>query len=99
MDDLVRVQLVDCLADLPHDGCHLGLRHRLQFLQLLEQLVAHGQFHEEIDIDVVVEEPVEADDVGVVEERLDFEFARELFGDVLFQQKFLLNDLDGAYEI
>lgn len=41
VDDLVGVEFIDGLADLPDDAGDLVLGHRLVLLELLEELPAH----------------------------------------------------------
>ena len=38
VDDLVRVQLSDCLTHLPHVACHFAFAHGVALLELFEQL-------------------------------------------------------------
>ena len=72
MDDLVGVELANCLADLSHDAGYFCFRHWLEFLKLFEKLAAHCHFHKDVDVDCIIEETVHPDDVGVVEEKLNF---------------------------
>lgn len=60
------MQLVDSLAYLSDDTCYFLLRHTLVSFELLEELPAHGYFHDQVDIHSVIEETVHADNIRVV---------------------------------
>lgn len=66
MDNLARVQFSHRLADLPYDAGNLGLRHRLKFFQLLEELSPHSNLHQDVDIDSIIEEAIHPDDIWMV---------------------------------
>ena len=66
MNNLVRMELIDSLAYLPHDARHFSFRHWLQFFELLEQLAACPHFQQDINIGLIVEETVHSDDIGMI---------------------------------
>lgn len=78
VDDAQRVDLVDRIADLLDDGCHLGLLHGFGALELVEELPAGAHLHDDEDVGLIVEVAVHLDDVGVVEVQLDLHLSDEL---------------------
>ena len=65
MDDLLGVDLVDCLADLFHNGRYFLLGERLQLSKVVQELSSCAHLEEDIDVALVVEEAVHFDDVGM----------------------------------
>ena len=96
MNNLIRVQFVDRLADLPHDVGYFLLRHGLKLLELLKELASCCDLHQKINIDGVIEKPVHSYDIWVIQIALNFEFSDKLLCDFLFFEKLFLNYLDGA---
>lgn len=58
MYDSLRMYLVDSLADLFHDRSYLNFGHGLATPELTIQLTTSGDFHDDINICLVVEETV-----------------------------------------
>lgn len=78
VDYAQRVDLVDRIADLLDDGCHLGLLHGFGALELVEELPAGAHLHDDEDVGLIVEVAVHLDDIGVVEVQLDLHLSDEL---------------------
>lgn len=66
MDDQLTVDVVDALADLSHDACHLRLLHPVVLSQSLQELPARAELYQKIDVLFVVEEAVERCDVAML---------------------------------
>jgi hypothetical protein len=95
--DFVGVHVVQCLADLLHDGASGFL---VEFSLLLEEGVELSRAAEllnEVEVLLIAEEAVEPDDVGVVQEALDLHLAGELRQELLIDLLFAY-DLYRAYK-
>ena len=99
MNNLIRVQFVDRLADLPHNVGYFLFRHGLEFFELLEKLASCCDLHQKINIDGVIEKPVHSYDIWVIQIALNFEFSDKLLCDFLLPKKLFLNYLDGANKL
>lgn len=60
---------------------------------------AEGHFKDNIDVGGVLEVAVHFDDIGVVHEHLDLEFADKLLGDFFVLEQLLLDNLECAEEL
>ncbi len=98
VDDLERVDLVDGLADLLHDGGHPGLWHGFGLLELVVELPAGAHLQNDVDVALVVEVAVHLDDVGVAQEQLDLQLPDELLRYLLLLKQSLLDHLKRAHE-
>ena len=86
VDDSVRVEFVDCLTDLAHDGGNFGLRHALMFFELFEELPACPHLKDDVNVDGIIEKAVHSDDIGMIQVCLYFELPNELLGYLLLLQ-------------
>jgi hypothetical protein len=78
VDEAVRVHVLDAPGDLPDDnGCGF-LGESASLLEQIEEMSVAAQFHKEVDVVCVAEEVVEFDEVGVVQNTLDANFADQL---------------------
>jgi hypothetical protein len=73
------VDLIDCLAYLLDYWSHLSFLHGLCPLQLMEKLSSCAALKDDINMGLVVKVSVHLNDVGMVEVKLYFELANELF--------------------
>lgn len=78
VDDVVFVHEIDGGADLPDEFPHQFLRHFAHFLQVLVEVLPQAGLQHKIGAVVVHEEVVKFDDVGVLQEALDFDFPQKL---------------------
>jgi hypothetical protein len=99
MDDVIPMQLADSIADLLHDESHSCFGHGLMFFEVFIELSICTEFEDDVDIDMIIKKPIHLDDVGMVDETLDFEFSDELLGDFLLLEQFLLDDFEGTDEV
>ena len=99
MDYVVRVEFIHGLAHLPNEPGYFLLRHGLVLFELLEELAACANFQDDVDVHMIIKEPVHPDNVGMVEETLYFKLPDELLSDLLLLYQLLLNNLEGKYEI
>lgn len=63
------------------------------------ELSSRSNFQYNVDVAGIVEAPVHLDDVRVVEEHLDLDFAGELISDFLLLQQTLLDHLQRTHEV
>lgn len=98
MDDTEAVQIFHSLAELAN---HKGDRSLAQLLLLLDDLVQlplRSQLQYQVNVVFVVEEPIQPDNIRVVQTRLDLQLPDELIKDILLHYNFLRDLLDGADE-
>jgi hypothetical protein len=72
------MHLLQCQANLLQFLNRLLLGESLALLDESEEVAAVHVLHDDIEVRGVVEEPVERDDVGVVQEELDLDLVYEL---------------------
>lgn len=77
------MELLDRRAYLLHETDGFDFGHGFASFHLLVELSAKGHFEDDVDVLFVVKQTVHFDDVGVVEEDLDFDFSDELLNNVL----------------
>ena len=87
------------MANLSHNTCHFGFRHGLQFFQLFKQLPSHCYFHQDVDINSIIEKPIHSYNVGMVQKKLNFQLTHKLLCDFFLNNKFFLDDFDSADKI
>jgi hypothetical protein len=63
------------------------------------ELPSGPYLQDDVDVAGIVEAAVHLDDVGMVQEHLDFDLTRELVRYLLFSEQTLLDDLQGADEV
>lgn len=86
VDDPMGVDFVDCLNDLLHDeGCPRFWKGQ-GFFDLMEELAAHSDLKNDINIGGVFKTAVHLDYIGMVEEHLDLNFPQELLSNFLLLQ-------------
>jgi len=66
MNNLERMDLIDSLAHLLHDGSSLSLGHWLWFSQLVVQLPSSANFQNYVDVSSVIKKPVHFDNVRMM---------------------------------
>ncbi len=93
------MNLVDSLANLFHEKGDFGLGKARVLFQVMVQLSTCAHFQDDVNVLIIIKVAVHLDDVGVVEVHLDLEFSDELLGDLLFHQKFFLDDFQRANEV
>ncbi len=93
------MDLVDGLADLPHNEGNAGLGEGLGFFELVVELPARTDLENDVDVGCVMEAAVHFDDVGVVEEHLDFDLTDELVSDLLLMDQLLFDNLQRTDEV
>lgn len=74
----MRVHVVHPSDDLPRQNGSGFLSEEQLLHQELVEVSVTGQFQQQIDVDLVTEEVVELDEVGVPHETLYFDFAQQL---------------------
>lgn len=72
MDNLIGMQLIDCLTDLPHDRSNPRFRHGLQFFKLFKKLATHSQLKDKIDINSIIKEPIHSHYIRMIQVNLYF---------------------------
>ena len=80
VNDLALVHVVQGSANLLHDRLHEVLAEFPLFLEEGVELPRAAQLLHEVDVLLVSEEGVQPHDVGVVQERLDFNLTHQLNG-------------------
>lgn len=93
VEDGVLVHVLECDADFVQFGRGLLERQGSVFFQVRIQRASLHELHQDVKMGPVVEEGVEFDDVGMVEEELDLDFLDELVEHMF--DAFLLDFLEG----
>ena len=65
VDDLLTVDIVDCHTYLLNQHGCISLRHLLEFLHQVIQLIIHAGLHQQVDVSLVGEHTVKSHDVGM----------------------------------
>jgi len=89
------VHLLETETNLLEPGCSLLRGEFLLLLDVAEETAALHILHDDVKVREVIEETVEFDDVGVVQEHLDLDLVDELLQHVLH---FLLRHLLDGYQ-
>lgn len=98
MDDLEEVEISDGLTNLfDCVGC-TRFTQPCFFLNDFVELSWWTDLKQQVNVVFVMEEAIEFDDVGVVQEHLDLEFSRQLVQDILLFDDFFGDCFHGAYE-
>ena len=74
MDDVVFMHEFNSGANLPDELPHKFFRHFAHFLQVLVEVLAQTGLQHEIGAVIIHEEVVKFDDVGMLQEALNFHF-------------------------
>lgn len=96
MNDSMTMELVYRSANLFHKASCFDFWKRLGPLKLLEKLSSHGYLKYDVDMLLIFEASVHFDDVGVVQEHLDFDFSNELLHYLLFNKQSLVYHFEGT---
>ncbi len=88
VDDSVGVNLVDRLADLPHDAGGFGLGHWLWLLKHVIELSPRPHFQDDENVLLIVKKTIHFNDVAVVEVHLDLQLPDKLVSDFLLHEKY-----------
>lgn len=68
-------------------------------LELFEELPTRSNFQDDVDIHMIIKEPIHANNVGVIKKTLYFQLPYELLCDLLLFYEFLLDYLQGEYKV
>lgn len=98
VEEFLGVHVVDGGQEVPDDEQRPVLAVPLLPLELGVELPLRAQLHQHVDVVVVVEAPVQLDDVRVAQVRLDLELVDEARQQLLLQDHLLGDDLQGREE-
>lgn len=96
--DLERVEVLHSFADLLDKGGGFSLWQPALVLYLLIEVPSAAELHEDIDALGIGEEPVTADQVGVLHEAENHKLASHLVFQLVLANRLLANYLHGADE-
>jgi hypothetical protein len=97
MNDGLRVQQSNRRADLVHHNTRFELRDgRGGLFDVLAQMPVKRTLDDDVEVQQIVEEPVDFDDVGVTDVHLYLQFPDELLEHVVFSELAFGHYFDGA---
>lgn len=98
MGDVVLMEEVDSKDYLLDDGgCLLFSQSGAIFVEEVEEGAVGGILQDEVDVQLVMEEAIKVDDVGIVAERLQLDFLSYLFFHLVFLDGEFAYLLNGNY--
>ena len=97
MCNSISMQIFYCLAYLAENFSCILLGNRPSLANMLEELLAFDQLHENVELRVLFNTLIDSDNVGVVQAPVDFDFLPQSF-DFLLMRTADVDNFGGQFE-